>query len=549
MPGLPVPTQKVPQQPPPVNGDYLQQAGIAVAPGNEAEVKAINTYLASLSDSDRQSAIQLLQGGSPLGPLGDMTIPWGALNPMPTSTLQQLFQKVQAQYKPAASSPNAPTAETENVSPTGAVSTTAVGTGTPVEGSTQATALINQYMTTPLWQGDPDDPQGAAQGLGIDYNSANTQYQAYLANYGRAQQRANIQGAMPQPMSEVQFIQGLAQTQYGQWGPVIGMLAYAWQEQNGTPMPPALAQEVLAGLKNIPANDSAQLQTQMLNSITQIENAAKQATAKGGQVTDLNLNVELSSFLTQLSTYAPSVYSGSGSSSGGASLTDASPGSIVGQYITANPQAAGVEATQKGSQEAQAIEFLANYGIPTSTANVASLSNAQTYSNMQAYVSWMQGVGMPITASTLESLMAMPFSNPNTSTVTAGTGGAWLLDQMVPGTKMTYGAYQQVSSSITPQWEQYFNSAPTKAQLAYFVGKSSTDVNDYFSNSMSSIPGITIGQKNDYENFINSLDQQSPTVNGITHTFSSQLDDSMMDQLHQAVTSQSTGAPTPGPMK
>jgi hypothetical protein len=220
----------------------------------------------------------------------------------------------------------------------------------------------------------------------------------------------------------------------------------------------------------------------------------------------------------------------------------------VGQYITANPSAAGVEATQKGSQEAQAIDLLSNYGMPVTTANITALSNPQTYSNMQAYVSWMQGVGMPITAATLEQLMAMPFGNPNTSTVTAGTGGAYLLDQMVPGTKMTYGAYQQVSSQITPQWEQYFNAAPTKAQLAYFVGKSSEDVTDYFDNSMSSIPGITIGQKNDYESFINSLDTQSPTVNGITHTFSSQLDDSMMDQLHQQVTAQSTAKPTPGAM-
>lgn len=331
------------------------QADLAIQGNNQqltdAQINQLKQQWSTVPPAQQASVLKALQGNANL-----------------SSTQQIMAALPDAQKTAAAQTPNAPTAETENISPTGAVSSTAVGTGTPVEGSSQATALINQYMTSPLWQGDPNDPQGAANALGIDYTSADQQYQAYTGHYAQAQKRfspgivGGTYSPVP-PMSETEFIQGLAQTQYGQWGPVIGMMAYAWQEQNGTPMPPDLAQQVIAGLKNIPANDASQLQTQMLNSIEQISNAAKQATAAGGQATDLNLNVEVSTFLSQLSTYAPSVYSGGGSSSGGAALADASPGSIVGQYNTAHPAAAGLIATQQGSEKAGAIDFLNNLSL------------------------------------------------------------------------------------------------------------------------------------------------------------------------------------------
>jgi hypothetical protein len=514
-----------------------QQNNLAIQGNNEqltdAQINQLRQQWSAVPPAQQAAVLKALQSNTSIA-----------------GTQQIMAALTSAQRTAQASTPTSPTASSELLGPSGSVSTSSVGSGsTPVEGTSQATALIKQYMSTPLWQGDPNDPQGAAQGLGIDFASADTQYQQYAAQFKQAtQRRPNPQQAMPQPMSEVAFIQGLAQSSYGQWGPVIGMLAYEWQEQNGTPMPADLAQQIIAGLKQIPANDAAQLQTQMLNSVEQISQAAKNATASGGQSTDLNLNITISSFLSQLGTYAPSVFSG-GASGTGSSLADSSPNSIVGQYTTAHPAAAGIEAAQKGSETTNAVDFLSNYNMPVTPANIAALSNPQTYANMGAYVSWMQGVGMPITAAALESLMTMPFSNPATAQAPAGTGGAMLLDQMVPGTHMTYGAYQEVSSQITPQWEQYFNGQPTKAQLAYFVGKSSEDITDYFNNSSSSIPGITIGQKNDYESFINGLDQQSPSVAGINHTFSSQVDDSMMNELHQAVTAQSTGTPKPGPMK
>ena len=446
-----------------------------------------------------------------------------------------------------AASAATPYAQTELLGPSGAVSTTSVGAGsTPVQGTSQAAALINQYMTTPLWQGDPNDPQGAADGLGLDYTSAHQQYEQYYQSFQAAQARIGNDSTRRQasPMQETQFMQGLAQAQYGKWGPVIGMLAYAYQEQNGSAMPAALAQAVLAGLKKIPQNDAIQLQAQMLNSIEQISSAAKNVTAKGGQATNLNMNVEVTSFLSQLATYAPSVYSGTAGSTAGA-LAAASPSSVVGQYMTAYPAAAGIEAAQKGTETANAVDFLNNYGVAVTPANITALSNAQTYANMGAYVAWMQKIGMPITPGVLQELMAMPFGDPNSATVSAGSGGAFLLDQKVPGTAMTYGTYQQVSSQITPQWQQYFNTTPTKQQLAFFAGKSQQDITDYFDNSQSSVPGVTIGVKNDYEQFINTLDTSGAT----THAFSSGVDDSLIKQLHDHLQSQSTGTATPGPMQ
>jgi hypothetical protein len=451
---------------------------------------------------------------------------------------------------PAITPPTPPTATTGTL--TGTTPGTAPATsGTPVQGTTQATALISQYMTTPQWQGSPDDAQGAAAALGVDYNSADQQYQAYLAHFQTAMDRATslTQHAAP-PMPETSFIQTLAQAQYGQWGPAIGMIAYEWQQQNGAPLPADLATGLIAQLKAFAARDpngAAQLQLQMLSTVEQIKTSAgNTSSGAGGQATNLNLSTDITAFLSMMGGIAPQIYSSG--SSGSSALAASSPSSFIGQYITAHPNTSALEATQQGSERAGAVNFLSQYGMPTTPANIAALSNTTTLTDMGAYVSWMQSMGMPITATVLQSLMAMPFSDPHTQTVPTGTGGAFLLDQVMPGTHMTYGAYQTVSSSITPQWESYFNTTPNKAQLAYFVGKSPTDVTDYFNNSMSSIPGITIGQKNDYENFISSLDQQSPQVAGITHTFSSQVDNSMMDQLHQQVVAQSTGKNVPGKM-
>lgn len=513
-----------------------------------AEQKQVQTKWSVLSNVQKNLVLSNVGTGGPALSAGQ------ALQFV--DTVQQITDPQSGQSKenlpttPAAATPTPPTANTEVVSPAGAVSTTPVGTGTPVQGTSAATALINQYMTKPLWQGDPNDPQGAAAGLGVDFTSADTQYQQYLANYGRAQQRANAQQAIPQPMSEVSFIQGLAQSSYGQWGPIVGMLAYEWQQQNGTAMPPALAQSIVTGLKALQVsdpNDMIQLQTQMLSALTQIEGGAKNVAGASGQATDLNLNVSISAFLAQLGQYAPSVYSGG--TSGSSALADASPSSIVGQYVTANPNATGVAASEQGSEKQQAIQFLSNHNMDLSAANITALSNSQTYDNMGAYVSWMQGVGMPITPDLLQQLIAMPFGSPASGSVpAAGTGGAFLLDQQFPGTHLTYGAYSSAQNTMGPLWEQYFGKAPTSTEISWAVGKSPEDVQDFINNSNSSIPGITIGQKNDYESFIDSLDTQSPSVAGINHTFSSQVDDSMMNELHQQMTAQSTATPTPGKM-
>jgi len=464
--------------------------------------------------------------------------------------------------KPATAS-KGPTAaagiETQVVNPqTGVSSETTLGGGSvPKLGSAAANALIQQYMTSPSWQGvQGGTAQDTASALGIDYGSANQQYQQYVQQFEAGQARitgaarGQFQGQQAQPMSETAFIQQLASSQWGIWGPVIGMIAYAWQEQNGTPLPPALAQQIrqrlyqmnTKGQPGYDPNGSDQLQAQVLNILQGIQSGA--STAAGGQPTALNLQTEVNTFLTELSTFAPSIYSG-GSTATSASLSDASPQSIIGQYIAANPSVTGEAAAEQGAAKKAAIDFMTNYGIPSTASNLAYLSNSQNLTNMGNYVSWMQSVGMPITAGTLQTLMTMPFSDPGGSTAPAsGSGGAFLLAQPVPGANMNYGQYAAVSANMSTLWQQNFDATPTTAQLQWGVGKTPTQIQDFVDNSPSAVPGVTVGQYNDYLSFVNSLDTSGAT----THAFSGQVDDSLINELHQHVTAQATGSAHPGPM-
>lgn len=451
----------------------------------------------------------------------------------------QIVQFVQQKAAEAASGKStaaAPTQATVGGLTTGSsgqpsTGTTPLATGTPVQGTNAALQLIQGYMTSPLQQGVNNDPQDVAAAAGIDWTSAQQQYQEYLNNFkiGQSRVKPGFQGGGDvTPMSQTQFVQNLARSQYGRWGPVIGMIAYMWQQQNGSPMPADLAQGInaqLVAFANRDPNGSVLLQQQMLSTLEEITTSAKQASAKGGQATSLNLGVDISSFLTQMSGIAPSVYTAGGS--GSSALANASPTSYIGQYIAEHPSVSGEAAATLGGENKAAIDFLTAQQMPTTQANVTALSNPQTLSNMEAYVSWMQGVGMKITPDVLAQLMTLPFGAPSASTTPpAGTGGAFLLSQKVPGSSMNYGAYSTAQSMLGSQWEEYFGRAPTMSELQWSIGQTPQDIQNFIYNSPSKVSGLTIGKYQDYSNEIQNVQGDLPVS----------ASDDFMSSLHQAVT-------------
>ena len=198
-----------------------------------------------------------------------------------------------------------------------------------------------------------------------------------------------------------------------------------------------------------------------------------------------------------------------------------------------------------GSEKKAAIDFLTAQNMPLTPANITALSNPQTANNMEKYITWMYSVGMPPTPALLAQLMTMPFSDPSSPGIGApGSGGTFLLDQVMPGTRVTYGAYSVAEGNLTSQWEAAFGGPPNAKEVAWAVGKSATDIEDFINNSSSSIPGVTIGEKNDYENFIQGFDKGTSGGHGL----SAQIDDSMISDLHQQITKASTGVAKPGAM-
>ena len=429
--------------------------------------------------------------------------------------------------KPAATSaPTSPPAAVEKPpTDSGAATPASATTGTPEAGTPAASQLLSQYFTTPAEQGAPGgSPQGIAEMSGLDYNSAHTQYQAYVANFAAAQARLNATstGARPtapptKPMTETQFIQGLAQASYGIWAPAIDMLSYTFQQQTGQAMPPALAQQITAGFKALDPNSQQQVQLYMLSAIQSIENANKTASGKGGQTTEDNLTLNISPFLQQLSTYAPTIYS---TSSGGApgNMESAGANSIIGAYMTANPIASQEAAAEKGKEELQATDLLTQYGVPDTAANIASLSTGANYANVTGMITTLQNAGDPITSAIVASLVANG-GDPN---------GA----SNIPG--MTWEQETTAITNMTSLWKEYFGKPPTTQQIQSMGGWTADELNTYVMNSPSSVAGVTNQQYKDYVSAFNDDNINS------THIFSSGIDEALIKDFHDAVVTPTT---------
>lgn len=503
--------------------NYLQQAGIVVSGGDTTTINAVNEYLNTLSSADRNAAIKTLQGGNPAGILGNMTLPWSQINPMPASTLQTLFTQVQSQYKPAAvaqtpaEQQRASANQAQSTADTAATTATAQlpeqttlggqgAEGIPVVGASGATipgtttpsdynSLLNNYYAT-QFAAAGQDPTQLAQLAGMDPTNLQAQYQAYLAGIQKAMQGPNTLlahqqgGGQGATLTLQQFAQQKAQNNIGPWAAVMQAINGIWQSQTGAQMPASVLMGIISRLNALP---QAQQSNILYAASLYMTNAAN--AQANGQLFD-----QTGSYASGILSLMPSTIltytAGSGTDTGSLGSDG-----YVGQEMQLFPGA--LQGEQVTTEIAQAFEKALNRA-PTS-ADISALGTDPTPAAIQQYID----------------------------------------NQQMPGTHMTYGAYTAASSQLTPLWQQYFGKDPTNAELSWAVGKSPEDITDFIDNSPSAIPGVTIGVKNDYESFINSLDTADPQGN---HAFSSQVDDSMISQLHQQVTAASTTKPSPGKM-
>jgi hypothetical protein len=506
--------------------DYLGQAGIKVAPGDTADVNAVNAWLGKLSASDRQSALNTLKGGNPAGLLGDMTLPWSTLNPMPIATLKTTFTQLQGQYKPApatqspAEQQRQAANQAQNTATTAATTATAQlpdqtdlggqgAEGIPVTGNTGTTitgtsiqtgfnSLLQNYYQT-AFAAAQNDPTQLAQLAGTTPQMLQQLYQQYTAGFAKAQQGPNVllahqRGAQgQQPISLTQFAQQKAQNTVGPWAAVLSAINGIYQSQFEQPMPSDLALQVITALNQMP-------QVQQSNVLYEASlYMSNQANASANKQLFDQTGTAASALLSALPSSILTYTGGSGTDTGSLGT-----GGIVGTYTQAHPS-----------------PFLQQETVETEIAQ-----------------DFQQALNRAPTAADLKALGSSP---------TPAAIKTYLDNQPMPGYPgMTYGAYTTLSSQVTPQWQEYFNGDPNAKQLAFFAGKSPEQITDYFNNSMSRIPGVTIGRYNDYLSFISNLDTEGTSGN---HAFSQGVDDSLMEQLHNAVTSAATGKDIPAPMK
>lgn len=500
--------------------DYLQQAGVAVQPGNETQYAALNTFLSTLSASDRQAALNAILDPNQSNPLS-FGIPAGPLNPLSGSQLTQILQQAQKQYKPApvTPSPGQVQADASNQQQTSATTaaTTATaqlpdtttgqtGAGIPVVGSAGATipgtttpssfnSLLTNYYSQEFAQAGAD-PNALAQLAGTTPQLLQAQYSAYTQGLAKAQTQFSpgMAGGTvggQQPMTLPQFAQNKAQAMVGPWASVLDSINTIWQSQYQQPLPQGLSLQIISALNAMPVSQ----QSNVLYEAYQYMTNKASATANKGlfDQTGSYASAILASLPSSILTYT------SGSGTGTGSL---GTGGIVGTWAQTYPST-----FLQGEETQQEI----------AGAFQKALNRAPTAADMSA-------LGADPTPAAIQQ---------------------YIDNQPMPGTHMTYGAYTTISGQLTPLWQQYFGRDPSTSELQWGVGKSTQDITDFIDNSSSSIPGVTIGVKNDYESFINSLDTADPQGN---HAFSSQVDDSLLTQLHQQVTAASTGTAKPGKM-
>ena len=503
--------------------DYLKQAEVAIQPGGQAFYDEINAYLATLSPADRANAIQAVVGGNPEGILGNMSLPSGVTNPLSVDQLKQLLDGIQKQYKPVSTQAPLTAQQTQaaaattvqQTATTAATTATAqlpdftageTGAGIPVVGSsgssipgTSTPASFNNelqnYYSTEFSQAG-SDPTALARLAGTTPQMLQQQYASYQQGWTKAQTQfrpgfvGGVEGGQ-QPMSLQEFAQNKAQSMVGPWASILDAISAIYQSQFQTALPPDLATQIITALNGMPQGQ----QSNVLYWASQyMLNKAQAISSKGlfdqtGTYASSLLGTLPSSILT---------YTG-GSGTGTGSL---GTGGIVGTYVQAHPSAF-LQGETISNQIAQDFQNKLNRA-PTA-ADFAALGKDPAPQEITAYIDNQPAPGAP---------------------------------------GMTYGAYSSAVSSLTPMWQQYFGKDPSISELRWAVGKSPEDLQSFINNSSSSIPGVTIGQKNDYQTFIDGFDKGT----GGGHGLSAGIDDSLIKDLHTQITKASTGTAKPGAM-
>lgn len=105
---------------------------------------------------------------------------------------------------------------------------------------------------------------------------------------------------------------------------------------------------------------------------------------------------------------------------------------------------------------------------------------------------------------------------------------------------LTHGQYTDATAAIKSKWLEAFGKEPTPAQIAWAVGKSGTEIDDFINAQPSRVSGINTGQYNAYRKAGDSM---------ATTLFGGPMNDRMVQELHKAIspTSQTTSTPTPPP--
>ena len=405
-----------------------------------------------------------------------------------------------------------------------------------------ALKYINAYSSS-AWLGAASTPQSLAAVMGVDYTSAQQQYQSYVSNFKQAQARVTGYGAgaphnIAQPMTLSDFIRATAQGSYGIWAPAVDMLAYTWQNEYGAAMPQAVAQQLSAALNQLAQTNptsASDVQQQMLSAMEAIETAAKSSTGASGQAQSLNLNLEIQPFLQQLQADAPAVYTAA-SSAGGAPASTSVWGQAYANYASQLPSVvAGTAATEKETLQTNAIDFLAQYGLPATSANIDALASADAITNATAAMKILDDMyGGTTPASVVQQLVQ---SGGNLDAASSVKGLTW--NQLLIG-------YNNMASL----WNQYFGSNPTAQQVQSMGGWTSDEIYNYVMDSPSSVSGLSNREYNNYASFLvgsSTGESAVSTGGGSTHTFSAGIDDSVLQSLDHAVKSGGTPSTTTAP--
>jgi hypothetical protein len=371
----------------------------------------------------------------------------------------------------------------------GAAGATIPGTSTPSDFND----LLNNYYQQEIQQAG-GNINSLATVAGMTPQNLQSQYNAYTQGLQKAFAGAPQGAGAYTPLSLEQFATQKAQSMVGPWAAVLASISGIWESQYQQALPADLATQIISALNQMP---QAQQSNVLYEAYQYMTNAASAAANKGlFDQTGSYATAILSALPSSILTYT----AGSGTGTGSLGTEG-----IVGTYAQVHPSAFLEGET---IQATIAADFQKALNRAPTAADLAALGTDPTPAAIQQYID----------------------------------------NQPMPGMNMTYGAYTQASGALTPLWEEYFGKDPTPAELAWAVGKSPEDIQSFINNSQSSIPGVTIGEKNDYESFIDGFDKSATDSAGHVYGLSAQIDDSLISSLHQQITKASTGVTKPGKM-